>query len=67
MIACIIMGFLNGEPDMLMAPVDYNGNICGYSENTVDYPYLYIYDLNSAINEPNQLFQYGVCVKSCPT
>jgi len=34
-------GFLNGDPYKLTTMWDYDGNGCGYSNETKEYPYLY--------------------------
>ena len=33
-----VYGYVNGNPDKLVAPIDGNGNICGYTEGYEDYP-----------------------------
>ena len=32
----------------------------------VDYPYLFIGDIHSAVEKPTDIFEFGVCAKSCP-
>jgi len=61
-----INGYVNDNPDMLLAPISGANVICGYGTAT-GYPYLYIADLSSAISNPTDVFDYGVCVESCPT
>ena len=39
-------GYLYGDPELLLTTWDYDGNGCGYSEKTVDYPYLYFPTIN---------------------
>jgi len=34
-------GYLYGDPALLLTTWDYDGNGCGYSDLTLDYPYLY--------------------------
>lgn len=71
MLTCVIMGFINGNVGELMAPVDSDGNICGYNTTTVGYPYLYISNYGLATSSTgssasNSMFTSGVCVESCP-
>ena len=62
-----IDGYINGNPDMLLAPISGNNQICGFSEGVTDYPYLYIPDITEAITSGSSFFDYGVCVNECPT
>ena len=39
--ACAIFGWARGNPDNLIIGWDNDGNGCGYSAATIDYPYLY--------------------------
>ena len=59
-------GYINGQPDMLLAPVDQNGNICGYSEGYQNYPHLYIYDITAALTPPYSLTSDTTCIAECP-
>lgn len=34
-------GWSNGQPHLLLTTWDADGNGCGYSEATIDYPFLY--------------------------
>ena len=61
-IGASIYGFLEGQPGRLFAPVDGNGNFCGYDTNYTDYSYLYFTDLTAS-----NIWEYAVCVSSCPT
>jgi len=68
----ILMGFsfwgmIHGEINMMMAPVDGQGRICGFNETVKDYPNLWIADLNKALDSPSNMFKYSVCVKECPS
>ena len=67
MIMETVYGYVNGNPDKLIAPIDGDKNICGYTDGYKDYPDLYIGDINLATADANGFFSYGVCVKSCPT
>jgi hypothetical protein len=44
------------------------GNGCGYSNETIDYPYIYwpAPDVTALTSQPTEAFKYAVCVKSCP-
>ena len=64
-------GYVNGNPNELLAPIDTAMNICGFTEAAKDYPYLYIYDVESALTvSPTggfNLFGTSTCAKSCPS
>jgi len=60
-------GIANGNPGELIAPIDAAGNICGWTAGYEEYDHLYIADINSAATIPTNVFEYGVCAKSCPT
>lgn len=62
-----VYGYVNGNIDKLLAPIDGNGQICGFTDTVKDYPYLYIDDISTASADPLKFFNYGVCVKSCPS
>jgi uncharacterized protein with PQ loop repeat len=67
-----IWGYMNGNIDNVLAPVDNYGNICGYDARTgavdvTEYPYLFIWNLDAAFASPYDMFDYGICVKECPT
>lgn len=64
--AATIYGYINGNPGKLIAPIDGNSKICGYSEGYEDYPRLYLDDIIEAAANPTNVFAYGVCVKNCP-
>jgi len=66
MLTATIYGYVSGNPWKLVAPVDGDGRICGYSAGVIDYPDLYITDITVAVLKPTYIFNYGVCVKSCP-
>jgi hypothetical protein len=77
MFACAIHGWKHGQPDNLLIGWDADGNGCGYSKNTKDYPYLYwpqapdatlIKDVQAGNYELMfKLLDLGTCVKSCPS
>mmetsp|Transcript_21923 Transcript_21923/g.28404 ORF Transcript_21923/g.28404 Transcript_21923/m.28404 type:complete len:512 (+) Transcript_21923:173-1708(+) len=46
-----------GEPYILWAPMDSNGQFCGFDANVTDRPYLYYIGTDLS----------GACVESCPT
>lgn len=62
-----IYGYINGEISTLLAPVDGDGRLCGVTTDVKDYPNLWIADITTAANNPTRMFNYGVCVKICPT
>ncbi|CDW78517.1 UNKNOWN [Stylonychia lemnae] len=66
MMGCSIYGYKNGQPGKLFAPLDSDGNICGYDPNYLDYKYMFIWDIDQASKEPSNLFDSAVCVKKCP-
>lgn len=68
MFFCSILGYINGAPWKLVAPIDGDNRICGYSTGVEDYPYLFISNIDEAANPSNvhNVFEYGVCVKACP-
>ena len=74
-LAGAIYGFVAGDPWKLIAPIDGDGRICGYSSvdgvDMSNYKYLFIGDINEALSPDKatqrNLFDYGVCVKECPT
>lgn len=69
-------GWHKGDPRKLLIGWDSDGNGCGFSEATKDYPYLYWsepptnamfdaiqkLDLNAAL----AILNTGTCVKTCP-
>ena len=69
-------GWANGDPSLLAIGWDSDGNGCGYSPETLDYPYLYwpeppsveIKDaiVNFDLSEAVAMLNYGTCVKECP-
>ena len=50
----------------MLAPINGNGDFCGYG-NQVGFGYLYIYDLAAAVDDPDAFWSYGICVETCPT
>lgn len=45
-------GYLKGDPYLLLTPWDADSNGCGYSNDTLDYPFLYFPSINaSAVSE----------------
>ena len=45
MMFMIVYGYIVGTPEMLLAPINTNNAICGFTAGTEDKPYLYIYDV----------------------
>ena len=66
MATCTIYGYKFGQPTKLMAPIDGDKNICGITPGYEEYPDLFIGDINTVEKDMEDLFEYGVCVKSCP-
>lgn len=68
MIFMTIYGFIHGNVNKLMAPMDGAGNFCGVTDGYKDYPNLYISNLmpTGTVNPVNSIFKSGVCVKHCP-
>ena len=56
-------GFENGDPRLLISPLDADGKFCGYSPGYEDYPYLYY-----AVEDDTIIgwFRYAICVSECP-
>lgn len=51
----------------MIAPVNADGLICGYSPTVEVYPSLYIDDITAALTDPTKAWTSSVCVKSCPS
>lgn len=69
-----LQGWILGDPRLLMIGWDSDGNGCGYTDTTIDFPLLYWpkypdSDLLGKLNTADmKLFlNEGVCVKFCPT
>jgi len=61
---CTVYGNKHGNVGKLLAPLDGDGNFCGYTAGFEDYPKLYITEF-TALN-PVDIFETAVCVKKCP-
>lgn len=53
----------NGDPDLILAPMDSDGNFCGKTAGYEDYPLLWYQNIGSIIS----WLPYAVCIKECPT
>jgi hypothetical protein len=53
--------YKKGDPSLILAPMDAEGNFCGRSVGYEDYPLLWYQNLSLLSWLP-----YGVCVKTCP-
>ena len=53
MFICTIIGYSSGEPWKLVAPIDGESNICGYTPGYEDYQHLYIGKISTAGNPSN--------------
>ena len=62
-----IDGYVNGNPDMLLAPVSGGSLICGFDPTVEDLPYLYIPNITSASENLSNALEFSVCVNTCPT
>ena len=65
MIWMVAVGYSEGEPDLLRAPIQADAQICGF-EGLTDNPHHSVPDLKSALSVPPLFFDYSVCVKACP-
>lgn len=66
MVGLSIYGYVKGNTEILLAPIDGSNRICGFGEGmNPDYKYLYFGDVNPTTVEA--LFKSGVCVKECPS
>ena len=59
-------GITKGNLMKLIGGVDGNLNICGGTTGYESYKFLYLTDLNPTGTDIKEIFNYGVCVKSCP-
>lgn len=50
----------NGDPDLIFAPMDAQGNFCGITPGYEEYPFVYYTDISSFWPP------YAVCVTECP-
>jgi choline transporter-like protein 2/4/5 len=69
MIGISVYGYVKGAPYKLVAPLDYDGNFCGYSKGFEEYKYLYISDISvdiSDVTQLDELLDSTLCVKQCP-
>jgi hypothetical protein len=62
-----IYGYSNGNLEEIMAPVDGQGRICGFSEGVENTPYLWVSYYADIKQFDTYLFESGVCTTSCPT
>lgn len=69
-------GFMYGDPYLLLTTWDANGNGCGFSNQTKDYPFLYFptIDFEAAqkadpnnVNSFTEVLKFSTCVKECPS
>jgi len=72
-----VYGFIHGNVNKLLSPIDGNGNFCGMKNgktsagDLTDYPNLYIGNLEEAVAKAgfagmDSAFGTAVCVKKCP-
>jgi len=69
MFVASIYGYVVGEPWKLVAPIDGDKNICGWTPGYEDYTHLLIGNIDAAAQPSNvqNVFDFGICVKECPT
>ena len=68
-------GFMYGDPSLLLTTWDADGNGCGYSSKTLDYPYLYFPTIDVAaaqkasasVDSITDVLKFSTCVKECPS
>jgi hypothetical protein len=67
MVIVTILGFSQGNPNLVLYPYDEDGRQCGLN-GLKEYPYLYFYEAVSNYKDINitNIVQ-GVCVSECPS
>jgi Pyruvate/2-oxoacid:ferredoxin oxidoreductase delta subunit len=50
----------------LFAPLDSEGNICGFDPAYAKHKYMYIWDIKNAVTDISNAFDSAVCVRECP-
>jgi hypothetical protein len=67
MVIVTILGFSQGNPNLVLYPYDEDGRQCGRND-LKEYPYLYFYQAVSNFKDINvtNIIQ-GVCVSECPS
>lgn len=63
---CTFYGYKNGHPQKLFAPLDSEGNICGFDPLFTEHKYMYIWDIVEAVSDMRSIFDSAVCVRECP-
>jgi len=63
MSTCTVYGVKNGDVLKLTAPIDANGNFCGFGKMK-GFPEMFI--SNWEVTDLAGIFKSGVCVKGCP-
>eukprot|EP00352_Strombidinopsis_acuminata_P005617 CAMPEP_0176376698 /NCGR_PEP_ID=MMETSP0126-20121128/28374_1 /TAXON_ID=141414 ORGANISM="Strombidinopsis acuminatum, Strain SPMC142" /NCGR_SAMPLE_ID=MMETSP0126 /ASSEMBLY_ACC=CAM_ASM_000229 /LENGTH=113 /DNA_ID=CAMNT_0017738247 /DNA_START=245 /DNA_END=586 /DNA_ORIENTATION=+ len=66
MLVFSFVGYINGNLGQMVAPINYNGDFCGYGSQE-GFGYLYIYDLTAATADTDAFWNYGICVENCPS
>jgi hypothetical protein len=67
LIGIAIYGYSNGNLDEILAPVDGQGRICGFSPGVESTPYLWVSNKADTLTFTGYLFTSSVCTTSCPT
>ncbi|XP_033103325.1 choline transporter-like protein 4 [Anneissia japonica] len=65
------IGFQRGNVETLIYPTDYQGQVCGMSDNVAEKPYLFFFDYLECLNEVKPpkfdcTTSLQVCVDECP-
>ncbi|TNV81603.1 hypothetical protein FGO68_gene10682 [Halteria grandinella] len=63
---CAFHGYKYGHPTKLFAPLDSEGNICGFDQGYEEYRYMYVWDIKEAVQDAWSIFDSAVCVRECP-
>lgn len=67
MVVVAVLGFSQGNPNLVLYPYDEDGRQCGRTSETLKYPYLYLYKTIEQISSASlNNTTDGVCVSSCP-
>ena len=68
MVVVAILGFTQGNPNLLIYPYDENGRSCGL--NITGYPYIYFYNAVQQLawgGNSSLIMSQSFCVASCPS
>lgn len=65
MMIMIIVGYTDGQADVMLAPISQYKQICGFGDYET-YPVLFVPNLDKAIHPVQNFFEYGYCADECP-